>query len=143
MMWWGWVIAGAILFGAELTFVSAHFYLVFIGIAAVIVGLITAIAGPAAWAQWALFAALAIASMVAFRSRAYQKFRGKSPPVRTGPAGGFFTLAVPLAAGASCQTEYAGTAWTVKNDGTVPIPAGTRVRITSVRELTLLVRPEP
>ena len=72
MMWWGWVIAGAILFGAELSFVSAQFYLVFIGVAAVVVGIVTAMASPAPWAQWALFAALVIVSMLAFRSRVYR-----------------------------------------------------------------------
>ena len=41
MSWWGWIIAGAILLGAELSFVSAQFYLVFIGSAAILVGLAT------------------------------------------------------------------------------------------------------
>lgn len=143
MTWWGWVIAGAILFGAELSFVSAQFYLVFIGIAAVVVGIITALTSPAPWAQWAIFAALAIISMLAFRTRVYRRFRGKLPSVKTGPAGGIITLHVALAAGESCQAEHGGTFWTVRNDSNVLIPAGTRVRITSVRDLTLLVRPEP
>jgi membrane protein implicated in regulation of membrane protease activity len=143
MTWWGWVIAGAILFGAELSFVSAQFYLVFIGSAAIVVGLITAIALPAPWAQWALFAVLAIISMLAFRSRVYQRFRGELPSVKSGPAGGVITLAVALAPGGSCQTEHGGTFWTVQNDTDVPIGPGTRVRITGVRGLTLLVRPEP
>ena len=39
MTWWGWIIAGAILLGAELAFVSAQFYLVLIGSAAILVGL--------------------------------------------------------------------------------------------------------
>jgi membrane protein implicated in regulation of membrane protease activity len=143
MTWWGWVIAGAILFAAELTFVSAEFYLVFVGSAAVLVGLITAVAQPDPWAQWALFAALAIISMVTFRSRVYRRFHGTLPSVKMGPTGGVFTLGESLAVGASCQTEHGGTFWTVQNDSDVPIPSGTRVRITSVRGLTLLVRPEP
>jgi membrane protein implicated in regulation of membrane protease activity len=142
MTWWGWVIAGAILFGAELSFVSAHFYLVFIGSAAIIVGLLTALLGPAAWVQWALFAALAVVSMLAFRSRLYQRYRGALPSVRTGPTGGVITLGAALAAGSTCQAEYGGTVWTVQNDTDAPIGPGTRVRITSVRDLTLLVRPE-
>jgi inner membrane protein len=143
MTWWGWVIAGAILLGAELTFVSAHFYLVFVGGAAIIAGLVTALAAPAPWVQWALFAILAVISMLGFRSRVYQRFRGQLPTVKTGPAGGLLTLTVPLAAGASCQTEYGGSFWTVQNDSPAPLPAGTRVRVVSVRDLTLLVRPEP
>jgi hypothetical protein len=143
MTWWGWVIAGAILLGAELTFVSAQFYLVFVGGAAIITGVATALAAPAPWVQWALFAILAVISMLGFRSRVYQRFRGELPAVRTGPAGGLITLAVPLGAGASCQSEYGGSYWTVQNDSDAPIPAGTRVRVISVRDLTLMVRPEP
>jgi membrane protein implicated in regulation of membrane protease activity len=143
MTWWGWVIVGAILFGAELSFVSAQFYLVFIGSAAMAVGLITALANPAPWAQWALFAALAIISMLAFRSRVYQRFHGQLPSVRTGPVGAVITLGVPLAVGASCQTEYSGALWSVKNDSNVAIAPGTRVRVVRVLDLTLLVRPEP
>src|ERR1700722_12101289 len=40
MQWWGWVTVGAILLGSELTFVNAQFYLVFVGGAALIVGLL-------------------------------------------------------------------------------------------------------
>ncbi len=122
MTWWGWVIAGAILLGAELTFVSAQFYLVFVGGAAIITGLATALAAPANWFQWALFAILAVVAMLGFRSRVYHRFRGELPVVKTGPAGGVLTLAVALAAGETCQTEYAGSFWTVQNDSGVPIP---------------------
>ena len=143
MTWWGWVIAGAVLLGAELTFVSAQFYLVFIGSAAILVGLVTVVASPATWLQWALFAVLAIVSMVTFRSRVYQRFQRASPRVDAGPrTGGVITLQVALSAGESCQTEYAGTYWTIRNDSDRLIPSGGRARVIGVRDLTLLVRPE-
>ena len=142
MTWWAWVIVGAILLGAELTFVNAQFYLVFIGIAAILVGLVTATTALVSAAQWALFAVVAIVSMVMFRSRIYHKFRGALPTVSTGPTGGLITLHVSLPAGESCQVEYRGAFWTVQNDSDVPIPSGSRARITGVRELTLLVRPD-
>lgn len=142
MNWWGWVIVGAILLGAELTFVNAQFYLVFIGSAAILTGLITAALPIAAWLQWALFAVLGIVSMVTFRKRVYERLHGALPAVTTGPAGGVITLKVPLAAGESCQTEYGGTYWTVRNDSDQPIAPGGRARITSVRDLTLLVKPD-
>jgi membrane protein implicated in regulation of membrane protease activity len=142
MTWWGWIIAGAILLGAELTFVNAQFYLVFIGSAAIVAGVATALTPVAPWAQWALFAVLALVSMVAFRSRIYRRLRGKLPTVNTGPAGGTITLRAPLAAGESCQAEYGGSFWTVQNDSGAAIPSGTRVRVTSVRDLTLFVKPD-
>jgi membrane protein implicated in regulation of membrane protease activity len=139
MTWWGWIIGGAILFGAELAFVDAQFYLVFVGSAAILVGLLTVSAGLAPWLQWALFAALAIVSMLTFRDRVYHKLRGNLPTVRTGPAGGLITLGVALAPGETCQTEYGGSHWTVRNDSSAAIAAGTRARITSVSNLTLNV----
>ena len=143
MSWWGWIIAGAILLGAEITFVSAQFYLVFIGSAAILVGLATLAAPLAAWLQWALFALLAIVSMVTFRSRIYRRLHGAMPPVSSGPAGGVITLPQSLAAGESCQAEYGGSFWSVRNDGELPIPAGTRARIVRVHDLTLHVRHDP
>ncbi len=142
MTWWGWIIGGAILFGAELAFVDAQFYLVFVGSAAIVVGLATASAGLAPWLQWALFAALAIISMLAFRDRVYHRLRGNLPTVRTGPSGGLITLSVTLAPGETCQTEYGGSYWTVRNDSPAPIAAGTRARVTSVSNLTLHVTPD-
>ena len=143
MSWWSWIIAGAILFGAELGFVNAQFYLVFIGSAALAVGLMALmIPSLAQWAQWAVFGVLAIVSMVGFRSRIYRRLRGNAPQVRTGPAGGVFTLPATLAAGASCQAEHGGSFWSVRNTSDQPIAAGSRVRITSVQGLTLLVRPD-
>ena len=62
MGWWGWIIAGAILLGAELSFVNAQFYLVFIGGAAILTGVATLAAAPDAWLQWGLFGLLAVVS---------------------------------------------------------------------------------
>jgi len=144
MSWWGWTVAGAILLGAELTFVNAHFYLVFVGSAAIVVGLITALTSALAdWAQWVAFALLAIISMLLFRSRIYRRLHAEAPPVQIGPVGGTITLRVPLAPSESCQAEHGGTYWTVMNDSTTPIPSGAPARIVSVRGLTLLVRPAP
>ena len=39
MPWWGWVTIGTLLLVAEMTFVDLDFYLVFLGISALLVGL--------------------------------------------------------------------------------------------------------
>jgi membrane protein implicated in regulation of membrane protease activity len=142
MTWWGWIIAGAILLGAELSFVNAHFYLVIIGSAAILTGLATLVLPLAEWLQWALFAVLAISAMVTFRNRLYQRFTHAMPKVDTSPAGGHVTLPVSLGAGESCQAEYGGSFWTVRNDSDTSIPCGSRVRIARVQDLTLLVTPD-
>ena len=140
MDWWSWVIAGAILLGAELAFVDAQFYLVFIGSAAILVGLLTgAVPAVAGWLQWLVFAILVVVSMLTFRNRIYSRLRGHPPVVRTGPAGDVLTLPVALAPGEDCQVEHHGTFWTARNDGHVPIPAGARAQIARVQGLILLV----
>ena len=141
MTWWGWIIAGAVLLGAELAVVDAQFYLVLIGSAAIAVGLLALglpALGPAA--HWAAFGVLSILLMVGFRARVYRYLRGHPPEVATGPAGGTLTLPAPLAPGESCQVEYRGSFWTARNDGAAAIPAGGQVRVTRVHGLTLSVR---
>ena len=142
MTWWGWTIAGAILLGAELLFVNAQFYLAIIGSAAILVGLASGVLPLADWLQWALFAVLAIVSMVTFRTRLYRRFTHAMPKVDTGPAGGVITLPVSLGAGESCKAEHGGSFWTVRNDSDTTIPSGSRARIARVQDLTLIVRPE-
>jgi membrane protein implicated in regulation of membrane protease activity len=143
MSWWSWMIGGAILLGAELGLVNAQFYLVFVGSAALVVGLIS-VATPSlsSSAQWALFAILATVSMVMFRNRLYQRLRGQWPAMQSGPAGGVLTLPSALDPGQSCQVEHGGTFWTVRNNSDMPILSGSRARIIRVQGLTLLVRPD-
>jgi membrane protein implicated in regulation of membrane protease activity len=143
MTWWGWIIGGAVLLGAELAFVNAQFYLVFIGSAAILVGLATELVYPLEeWAQWAVFGILALVLMVTFRSRLYERVRGHSASVQPGPVGSVMTLPIALAPGESCRAEHGGSFWTVCNDSDRPMPSGAHARIESVKGLTLLVRPK-
>ena len=141
MIWWAWMIGGVILLGAELALVDAQFYLVFVGTAALAVGILVTFVAVEQWAQWALFAVLSIGSMVFFRGRIYRWLRGHPPEVLTGPRGGVLTVPVALAPGESCQAEHGGSFWTVRNDSEVPIASGAHVRIARVQGLTLLVHP--
>ncbi len=145
MSGWGWIVGGAVLLGAELAFgVNAQFYLVFIGGAAILVGVVTELIYPIApWVQWAAFAALALILMVTFRSRLYERLRGHAASVEPGPGpvGSVMTLPVSLAPGESCRAEHCGTFWTVCNGSDKLIPAGGRAQIARVEGLTLLVQP--
>jgi membrane protein implicated in regulation of membrane protease activity len=143
MYWWAWIAVGAILFGAELAFVDAQFYLVFVGAAALITGSLRLLGLElAVWLQWLIFAILAAGSMVVFRKRIYERLRGALPAMRTGPAGETITLAVELRPGESCRLEYRGSSWSAVNDGAAPIAAGARARIRRVDGLTLILHGE-
>lgn len=142
MNWWGWVVVGAILLGAELALVNAEFYFVCIGLAAIITGVVTALVpGVMPWMEWALFAGLVILSLVALRKRVHDLVRGHPLGVYTGPApGGVLVMPVGLAPGETCQAEHAGSFWTVRNDGPVVLEAGAKAHIESVEGLTLVLR---
>jgi hypothetical protein len=143
MSWWGWIIWGALLLGLELSLVNAQYYLVFIGLAAMVTGLASLLLPVLPdWGQWALFAALALASLVGFRGRFYARIQGPTPTVKTGPQGGTLALPSTLTPGASCQAEHGGSFWTVRNDSDASLAAGANVRIVGVHGLTLLVRPD-
>ncbi len=138
MPWWGWIIIGALLLGAELFAVDAQFYLVFIGIAAIVVGVGDAVGlDIPVWLQWLSFAALSILTMLTVRRQLYDKLRNRPLGVVHGDVGRSLSIPEPLAPGKSCRAEYRGTTWTAVNVGGVAIEAGAAARIESVDGLTL------
>jgi membrane protein implicated in regulation of membrane protease activity len=76
VQWWGWIVVGALLLSSEL-FVPTDFFLVFLGVAALLVGGVglTGLALPI-WAQWLLFAALSLVLLV---GRGAQRLPGGRP----------------------------------------------------------------
>jgi len=139
MDWWAWFVLGAFLMGVELVAIDAAFYLMFIGIAAVLTGLaVLSGLSPEAWMQWVLFAVLALSSMLMFRKRLYEKLRGNAPgfDVLTGE---FLELEEDLKAGATCRLAFRGSTWKVKNKGPESLAKGASVQINRVNGLTLIV----
>jgi membrane protein implicated in regulation of membrane protease activity len=134
---------GALLLGAELTIVNAQFYLVFVGTAALVVGLLQ-LAGLdlAVWLQWSVFAALAAVAMIFFRRWIYERLRSHLPRVTGGVVGESVTLPVALPPGGTCRLEYRGAPWSAVNAGIGTIPAGGKARIERVEALTLMLHAE-
>ncbi len=130
MPWWGWVSIGIILMGLELTAVDAAFYLIFVGAAAVCVGII-GLAGVElpVWGQLLAFAVLAVASMVLFRGRLYDRIRGGLPGFEYKVAGRIVSVGEDVPRGGETRVILQGTQWTAVNVGTAPITAGARARV--------------
>jgi hypothetical protein len=140
MTWWAWMILGALLFGAEMIAVDAQFYLVFLGLSAALVGLLSLVGlSMPEWVQWLVFAALSLISMFTFRKAVYEKIRGNVPGFREGVAGEFLQIPDDLAPGATVRTTFRGSNWTVVNEGSSPIVGGSRARIARSEGLTLFV----
>jgi membrane protein implicated in regulation of membrane protease activity len=141
MTWWGWCILGLVLFGVELFAVDAQFYLIFAGVAAVLVGLLglTGIDLPV-WAQWTSFAVLAIVTMFTVRKQIYLKLMSKPMGNVSTDIDREIVLKQDLAPGKSCRIEYRGSGWTAVNIGENAIAAGSMARIDSIDGLTLKLR---
>ena len=142
MPWWGWLVVGIGLLGIEMFVIDAQFYLVFIGIAAVVVGLLglAGIASPA-WAQWLTFAVLSVIAMLAFRRRVYELVRGRTGQVEERLTIGDRVL-IPerLEPGHQCRVDYRGSTWTARNVGARAIDAGSEAPIVHIDGLTLHVQ---
>ena len=143
MTWWGWMILGAVLLGAELFAIDAQFYLVFLGVSAALVGLagLLGIAMPE-WAQWMAFAALSLISFFTFRKSLYEKIRGGAIGFKESLSGHTVKVEDELAPGAETRLEYRGSKWTVRNTGSSPIAGGSRATVVRVDGLTLHIEAE-
>ena len=144
MPWWGWITVAAILLVAEMTVVDLEFYLVFLGASALIVGLLglSGVVLPI-WLQWLVFAVLAVASLVIFRRRVYQRLR--PPPdevIQEGVAGDRALAVDAIPPGATGAVELRGTSWTGRNLGDDPIPAGAHCLVDRSDGLVLEIRLE-
>ena len=142
MPWWGWILVGAILLGSEL-FVTTEFYLVFLGVAAIAVGLFGMVFDLAVWQQWLSFGVLAVVFLVGFRRRAWSWMGASQGQVRDRMVGEFATVSERIEPGATGSAELRGSVWTARNVGDTAIDAGERVRAVEMDGLTLEVRREP
>ncbi len=140
MPWWGWIILGALLFGAEIMGIDAAFFLIFIGISAVLVGLAELLgAGMPFWGELLAFALISIISMVLFRQRIYSMVRSNAKGVDDNIAGQSVELTEDLAPGDTSRVNYRGTTWKVVNVGATVISSGSQAVISEVDGTTLKI----
>ena len=142
MPWWGWIVVGAALLGAE-TIVDAQFYLVFFGAAALATGALSVLglAGPA-WLQWAIFGVLCVGGAATFRRRVYGLIRRSYGEVGQGTIGELAVAREPIAPGGRGQVELRGSVWEARNTGPSAIAPGERARVERVEGLVLDLRRE-
>tara|TARA_R110002096_G_scaffold22547_2_gene72257 strand:- start:930 stop:1361 length:432 start_codon:yes stop_codon:yes gene_type:complete len=143
MVWWQWMVIGTILLGAELLAIDAQFYLVFIGVSAILVGLAGLLGVEMAlWVQWAMFGVLSLISMFTFRRQLYEKIRGNVEGFHENLAGDTVNVDSDLAAGSETRIEYRGSKWTARNAGSTTISGGSRATVVKVDGLTLYIEAE-
>ena len=140
MTWWGWMILGAVMLGAELFAVDAQFYLVFLGVSAALVGLagMVGISMPE-WAQWTAFAVLSLVFFFTFRKSLYAKIRGGAAGFRDSLSGDTVNVTEEIGPGDEARVDHRGSKWTARNIGDAAIAAGSRAKVIKVDGLTLHV----
>ena len=136
---WAWIIAGVILLAIELAVPGA--FMMWLGIAAALVGAISLVVNWSWQWQCVAFAAFAIASIPLFR-----RFALKAEPQSEAPLlnrrtealiGRVFTLEKPIVDGAG-TVRIDDTIWRVRGP---ECPAGSRVKVTQADGANLAVEP--
>ena len=143
MLWWYWVVLGLVLAAFELA-TPGGFFVIFFGVAAVVVGLLD-LAGivTADWVQWLAFSIIAIATLALFREPLLRWMRARESTGEVDSLVGEVAVAVgEIPAGGHGRAELRGTTWNAKNVDTATLAAGQRTRVVSVHGLTLHLRQE-
>jgi membrane protein implicated in regulation of membrane protease activity len=142
MIWWYWIFLGLALAGAEMLS-PGGFYLLFFGIASIIVG---ALAGmdvvTAAWLQWLLFSGLAVLSLLLLRGPLLRMAQSQPAQEMDSMVGETAVLREDLPPGHTGKAELRGSTWSARNIGTVPLSSGQRATVAKVEGLTIFVTPE-
>ena len=142
MTWWLWVALGLVLSAIELA-TPGGFFVIFFGVAAVVVGLAQlAGLGLPAWGEWLAFPILAIVALRLFRRPLLEWLQ----PDDAAPVDSFISeVAVPVAPiepGQHGRAELRGTIWAAHNVAATAVSAGQRCRVVGVNGLQLDIRPE-
>ncbi len=144
MTWWYWLSLGLVLLAVEIL-TPGGFYLLFFGLAALLVGTIAGLGFvQPAWLQWLLFSLLSIVSVALFRGPLLRLVKSKT---RTGDpvdsmVGEAAIVLDDLSPGAIGKAELRGAVWSVRNAGTIPLGKGQRSKVTQVDGLMLLITSE-
>ncbi len=141
MDWWVWIIGGVLLCLAEMATPGA-FYLLFFGIAALVVGVL-AWAGlvETTWVQFLLFSVFSIASLVLFRRTLTERLNPGEPAEKIHTLEGESGTALEdIPAGGTGKVEVRGTAWNAVNKGASPIEQGQACAVERVEGVSLWVR---
>ena len=141
--WWHWLVLGLLLIALELA-ASGGFYIIFFGVAAVVISLMVALgAETPLWMELALFSVLSVGSLLFFRSPLMRWLNidgiGADVDSLVGEIGVVQQDIAPHAIG---RVELRGSSWSARNNGATPLAAGRRVTVVRVDRLMLIVEAE-
>ncbi len=136
---WNWFILGVVLLLIEI--IAPGTFMIWLGLSAILVGLISLVIDWPWQFQWLAFAALSIGSILIWRKLSPKPDRSDPEPVLNRRAEAFvgrvFTLEKPIVDGFG-SVRIGDSVWQIRGDDR---PAGTRVRVVSAEGATLVVNP--
>ena len=143
IVWWHWLVLGLLLIALELA-ASGGFYIIFFGIAAVVISLMAALgAETPVWAELALFSVMSVGSLLLFRGplMRWMNIDGAGVDVDSlvGETGVVQQEIAPHDIG---RVELRGSSWSARNNGATPLAPGRRVTVIRVDRLMLIVEAE-
>jgi inner membrane protein len=142
MPWYVWILGGLALLALELL-TPGGFFIIFFGIGALIVGLLSGLGLLAAgWAEWLLFSAVSIVSLLLFRKPLLDWMKRREPQrgAVDSLVGEMAVLTEDLPAGGVGKAELRGTSWNVRAHEA--LRRGQRARVERVDGLTLWLAAE-
>jgi hypothetical protein len=141
MLWWVWILLGFLLLLAELL-TPGGLYLLFFGVAAIVVGLLSGLnlIGPP-WMQWLMFSILSVVALSLFRRPLLKRLRPATPGIEVDSLVGQTAIVLEdMAVDAVGKAELRGSAWSARNVGGNSLTRGQRCTVEKVDGLMLCVR---
>ena len=143
IVWWHWLVLGLLLIALELA-ASGGFYVIFFGIAAVVISLMAALgADLPVWVELLLFSVLSVGSLLFFRSplMRWMNINGTGVDVDS-LVGEAAIVQQEMAPNAIGRVELRGSSWSARNSGATLLTAGRRCIVVRVDRLMLIVEAE-
>ncbi|QOY91435.1 NfeD family protein [Paludibaculum fermentans] len=141
MTWWAWLVIGLLLLAGEIL-TPGGFYLIFFGVAALLVGLVKMLGFEFGLAlEGLLFVAASVAGLMFFRKPLLERFRKLTPVSDVDNLTNEIASAMEeIPVQGIGKVELRGTSWNARNVSETLIPKSTRCRVERVDGLTLEVR---
>jgi hypothetical protein len=148
MAWWLWMILGIGLLLAEIA-TPGGFYLLFFGLAGLLVGFLSLIGLNApAWLQWLLFTVFSLIAVGFLRKPLVRRFSATSQSSTAdvldtdGLIGDCAIALESIDAGGIGKVEMRGSLWQARNRGLQTLIPGQRCVVEDKEGLMLAVRPQ-
>jgi inner membrane protein len=139
--WWYWIIAGVFLLLSE-ALTPGGFYLLFIGIAAIVVGAMNPLIHTA-WVEIVLFAVLSTACIAVLRKPLVERVRKTTLQSDVPEFIGETARAVSgIAVGKEGKVELRGSVWQARNGGAADIAQNSLCVISAREGLLVVVKPK-